>query len=156
MTRGKGQATGQKILSPSEIEALKGERQQLQETIDNLDGKGPDGAYGAGTRATSIDRASLEREDRYLRDAIEAGSPKKIAGVQKDRIADEAKELEARITEGMCSRDEMQDPRKHVGAIQKHVNWNNKQGQNVERWKQLQRQLNPGDPMASSVERLRK
>jgi hypothetical protein len=55
----------------------------------------------------------------------------------------------------MPSREEMMKPNMHPGAIEKHIRWEKQNVQNIARYKQLQRQLNPGDPRAGSVENLR-
>lgn len=151
MARGKGY----QILSESELATLKEERREVQETLSTLEGNKTE-KYGEGTRAQSIDKAALMRQDKVLRDAIDKGSPKKISGYDKDRMAKEASELEDKIKQNMPSYDEMQDLRRNPGADRKELNWQRNNAANVMRWREIQRQLNPGDPTSGNIERLRK
>jgi hypothetical protein len=150
MVRGKG--IRQSTLSASEVEGLKAEREEIRETLKAADGTD---RYGAGTRAEGIDRAALQRQDARLRDAIEAGGPRKLSGSMKDKMADECRSLEEGIKHDMPTRAEMEDPRRHPGAERKHLNWERKNIHNILKWKDLKRQLNPGDPTCSSVENIR-
>jgi hypothetical protein len=150
MVRGKGiQAS---TLSASELADLKGQREEIAETLKAADGTDK---FGAGTRAEGIDRVALQRQDNRLRDAIDAGSPKRLTGNTKDRMAKEVEELEESIKAGMPTLKEMEDPRHHPGAERKHLNWERKNIHNILKWKDLKRQLNPDDPTCSSVEILR-
>ncbi len=151
MTRGKKKE--QHVLSPSELKTLEDERREIQEPMSAIDGGDQ---YGSGNRGQGIDRAALQRQDKALRDAIDAGSPARMSGYKKDKLAQEAKEIEARITEGMPTRAEMENPQRHPGAVRKHMEWEKRNIHKVEQWKQMQRHLNPGDPTSSSVERLRR
>lgn len=150
MVRGKGIRPS--TLSVSEIQGLQEERREIQESLKETEGKD---RYGAGTRAEGMDRAALQRQDAKLRDAIQAGSPGKISGSQKDKMHEEVQRLEEEIKHNMPTRAEMEDPRHHPGAERKHLGWERKNIHNILKWKDLKRQLNPGDPTCSSVENLR-
>lgn len=153
MVRGKGKTEPQ-VLSESELQTLRDERKEVRETLDALEGKGTE-KYGDGTPAQGIDRAALNRQDQRLRDAIDRGSPRKVSGLDKDRMVKESEDIENCLKEGMPSYDEMQNPRKHVGADRKELNWQRKNVHNVIRWREIQRTLRPGDPTAGNIERLR-
>lgn len=154
MTRGKPK-TG-KTLSPAELSQLKDEQREVNETLRTLDGQGTE-QYGQGTKAAAADRAALQRQERKLQDAIDAGSPKRFStGYQKDKAWKEAQQLQERMSEHMPTKAEMENLRKHPGADRKELNWQRNNAQNVARWKELQRQLNPGDPTASSIENFRR
>jgi len=148
---------GQKkhILSEQELANLRDEKREISETRATLDGQGME-QYGQGTPASGADRAALERQERALDEAIRAGSPGRVTGMQKDKMAREAAELESKITNGMPTRAEMELPQRYPGAVRKHMMWEQRNTPDIQRWKQLQRQLNPGDPTCSSVERLRR
>jgi len=144
------------VLSESELKTLREERKEVQDTLNTVDGARGQEKYGEGTPAGNVDRAALNRQDKKLEQAIKDGSPTVLRGGQKDKAVSEAGELESHITDGMPTRDEMQRPLHHPGAVQKHMNWEKRNLHNILRWKQLKRQLNPGDPTTSSVENLRK
>lgn len=149
MVRGQGK---QHILSVNEVEGLKSEKRELESTLAALEKDG----YGVGTQASSISKEGIQKQIKFLDRAIDQGSPKKMTGYSKDKIADEARVLEEKIRENMPSRDEMDNPRRHPGVIQKQVMWEKRNALAIERWKQIQRQLNPQDPTCSSVEKLRR
>lgn len=140
-----------KILTQNEIQGLKEEKHEIENTLKSLEER-----VGAGTPAEQIDRGKLRAEANRLEQAIVFGSPKQIRGASKDAIAAEAKALAEKIQEGMCTRDEMNRPEKHSGVINKHIEWEKRNKHNIERWKQCQRQLEHGDPGASNIERLRR
>jgi hypothetical protein len=54
----------------------------------------------------------------------------------------------------MPTRDEMRFPAKNPGAVRKHMAWSTKNAQRIERYRYIQRVLNPDDPR--SVENLRR
>jgi len=141
-----------KILTPSELKGLKEEQNEITNTLKSLEVE----RVGSGTPAEQIDRGRLRAEAQRLGQAIESGTPKQLRGSTKDAMYNESKALAEKIQEGMCSRDEMRNPEKHSGAIGKHVEWEKRNKQNIERWKQIQRTLEHSDPTSSNIERLRR
>lgn len=141
------------ILTTGELQSLKDEKHELESTLKSLEGGD---RVGAGTAAEQIDRGKLRAEAQRLGKLIESGTPGKISGQTKDRLFEEARQLGEQIQNGMCSQDEMRRPEKHPGSIQKHVEWERRNQANIQRWKQIQRQLEHSDPTAASIERLRR
>jgi hypothetical protein len=149
MVRGKGVA--KQILSPGEIKDLQMERKEIETNMRELD----EGA-GAGTRAAAINRANLQKAQQRLDKTIVDHSPKVIRGGDKDRLASKAQELREKISQGMPSYDQMWKPTAHPGIVRQNLDWQRRNAGNINEYKQVMRQLEPGDPSASSVERFRR
>lgn len=147
----RSQKKNREVLSVSEINELRNERREIQETIKDVE----EGRVGAGTRAAQIDVGRLKKEEEYLGRAIEQGSPQVFKGVSKDKAHERSKQLEEQIRENMPNRSEMRDPVRNPGAIMKNVAWEKNNAERIREWRSLQRSLNPHDPTATSVERLR-
>jgi hypothetical protein len=142
------------VLSVTELQGIKQEKKEVESTIKAMTSEG----YGEGTRAKAeVDVSKLRAQSQHLDRIIAEGSPDRVSGVQKDRIAQRAAELSEQIQQGMPTREEMRNPGpRHPGAIQKNVIWEKNNLGKVLEWKQLQRQLNPNDPTSSNVESLRR
>lgn len=141
-----------KILSAGEIAALKEEQQEIDSTLNAVEQQ----QYGAGAR-NAVDRGALKRQRQQVDKMIHEGSAGRISGTTKDKLAARAKELEGKFTAGMPTRDEMWAKRgEHPGIVRKQRNWEVRNADPIREWKQIQRQLNPDDPTASNIERLRK
>ena len=142
------------ILSAGEIAALQEEKNEIDSTLNAVDKE----QYGSGTHVrSSVDRGALKRQRDAVDRVIHEGSAGKISAAQKDKVASRAKELESQFTQGMPTRDEMWAKRgEHPGIVRKQKNWEERNSQKIQEWKQLRRQLNPDDPTASNIERLRK
>jgi len=139
------------ILTPIERKGLEDEKRELEGTVRGLEKEG----WGTGT-TRSIDKDKIKKQINYLDKAIHEGTPTRMKGVTKDKIHREARELADKIQKGMPSGDEMRRPDRHPGSVMKHVMWQKKNAADIERWKQLQRRLDPNDPTTSSVENLRR
>lgn len=142
----------EKILSASEVEHLKGEQKDLQTNLDAIEKD----RYGAGTIAASLDTGRLKMQIKRLDKVIEAGTSRPVSGINKDRIARDAQILGEKIQQGMPTRDQMIQTSKYPGVVRKHVEWNKHNRNDIQRWKQMQRHLNPDDPTRSNIETLRK
>ncbi len=147
MVRAKKQ---RKILSVSELSDLKQEKKELESTLTNLQ------EYGAGTPAESIDKGKIQGDIRKLDSAIREGSPSHVSGQKKDELSRRNRELEEKIREGMPTSEQMRRPWKHPGTIPQNVEWERRNKGLINEWRQNQRMLEPHDPNASSVERLRR
>jgi hypothetical protein len=146
MIRGRGKS----VLSTTEIDTLREEREELERSITEGEG------YGAGTKGESVDQAAIKRQIANLSQAIIDGTPGKLSGKQKDSLVREVQELEDRFVVGLPTRYEMSHPSKCPGAVRKHLKWlelNEKPGY-VDRYREIQRVLNPGEER--SIESLRK
>ena len=84
------------------------------------------------------------------------GVSRKLAGALDAFSCDEARQLEDRFKEGLPTRDEMAHPARNPGAVRKHMKWltRNEASGAVDRYRQIQRTINPGDER--SIENLRK
>lgn len=140
------------VLSQNEIHTLKDEQREISNTLHALEKEDA----GKGTPAEQIDRGKLRAEKDRLDRAIHSGTPGRMRGGDKDKLYEESKVLADKIQTGMCSRDEMANPTKHPGVVRKHYEWEKRNKGNIERWKQVQRQLEHADPTVSNVERLRR
>lgn len=135
-------------MSPSERQSLEGEKKELETTLSEVEGA------GRGTPAEQIDRSRLKGEIAKIDSAIQARTPGRVVGSQKDKLAKEEKALEAEISSGMPSWYEMRKPSRNPGAVRKHMHWCDRNQSNIERYREIQRTLRPEDP--KSIENLRK
>ena len=143
--RGQAKAVKQ-VLSSTEVDNLVAEKKELEGVLRDAD------EAGAGK---SVDRAQINRQIAHVDAQIKQSTPARVSGSSRDRMASESKELEAKIKQGMPTREEMMKPNHNPGAIDKHIRWERSNAGNIAQYKALQRQLNPGDPRAGSVENLR-
>jgi len=138
------------IMSPSELQGLKQERNETKNILKNAE------SYGHGTRASEmLDKGELKRSISKYDMMIEKYTPSVLKGKSKDKVAARAKELGEFIREGMPTHNEMMDIQKNPGVPWKNLNWEKSKATAIQEWKQCQRKLEPGDPTASTVERLR-
>jgi hypothetical protein len=147
MVRGSGK-TKEMPLSSSEKENLLDQKRELQYTLKETQ------QYGKGTSAEQIDQTKIQRQITQIDQTIQDREPPKLKGSQKDELAEEAKRIEEELREGMPTRDEMSFPAKNPGAVRKHMNWSAKNVQRIERYRYIQRVINPDAPR--SVENLRR
>lgn len=143
MVRSKGH---KEILSSTEKEVLQGEKRELQDSLKT--------EFGVGTAAQQIDKAKIQKQIDNIDRAIAERQVPKVRGAEKDAMAREAERIEEELREGMPTRDEMRYPVKNPGAVRKHMNWDKRNAPKIERYRYIQRILNPDDPR--SVENLRK
>jgi len=146
MVRGSGKI--KELLSPAEKEGLLEQKREMQDTLKETQ------QYGKGTAAEQLDQAKLQQQMDRIDKAIADREPPKLRSAQKDELAKEAKALEEELRVGMPSKDEMSHPSKNPGAVRKHMGWNSRNAQRIERYRYIQRVLNPDDPR--SVENLRR
>jgi hypothetical protein len=135
------------VLSPAEKEGL---RDQVRELKDSLKERQQ---YGIGTAAEQIDQEKVKRDIKRIENSI-AMREVKVTSSERDRLVKEEEELIGKLSLGLPTRDEMDHPAKNPGAIRKHMNWLVRNEANIERWRYIQRVVNPYDPR--SIENLRK
>jgi hypothetical protein len=145
MVRAKGHG---EILSPAEKQDLREQKRELEESLKERQ------SYGAGTSAEQLDTGKIQQQINRIDKAISDREPKKITGIEMDKLVKEAVELEEKLKEALPTRDEMDHPSKNPGAVRKHMRWLDRNQVNIERWRYIQRTINPYDPR--SVENLRK
>lgn len=147
MVRGSGKIQ-KEILSPSEKDSLLDQKRELQDTLRETQ------QYGKGTAAEQLDQKAIQKQIDRIDTVIADREPPKLSGHQKDDFVKEIEELENTLREGMPTRDEMRFPARNPGAVQKHMKWNSRNAKNIERYRYLQRLMNPEAPR--SVENLRR
>ena len=115
-----------------------------------------------------LDVRAIHKKIASTKRTIENHTPPVVTGKTKDLLWKRAKELERLIRKEMPTKDEMHGDRKFNSEIQKYyqearnrdidkqVAWTLKQQGNVREWKQIMRTLEPDDPRAANVDRLRK
>ena len=138
------------VLSTVEISGLKDERGELEHTLKEAEG------YGQGGPGSQFDSAGIKKQISRFDHEIEAGSPGKITSKTKDGMWREEKQLEEQFEKGLPTRYEMSHPGKCPGAVRKHMAWlnNNEKTGFVDRYREIQRTLRPGEE--KSIETLRK
>ena len=144
MTRGKG--TVKKILSYSE-------RQSLQEDKREAESLLKEAQSGAGY-ARGVDEGALRRQIGHLDKELHDTRAPKLGAVQKDAIHKEVSELAEKLKEGMPTRAEMAHPARYPGAVRKHMLWDKRNRENINRYKELNRRLEPEAP--ANYEELRR
>jgi len=146
----RGQGKQQEVLSVNELDMLRNEREDLERSLTEGEG------FGVGTKGEMVDRGAIKRQIDRISQSIIDGTPGKLSGKQRDSLDREVHELEERFMKGLPTKYEMDHPAKCPGAVRKHLKWlerNEKTGA-VDRYRQIQRILNPGEER--SIEALRK
>ena len=146
MVRGSGKV--KELLSQAEKEDLLDQKQGLMDIQKETE------SYGKGTSAEQVDQAAIQRQIQRIDKAIADREPPKLRGPQKDEWAKEAEQIENELREGMPTKEEMRFPAKNPGAVRKHMNWDARNREKIERYRYIQRVLNPDDPR--SIENLRR
>jgi len=143
------------LLSQTEIAGLKDVKNDLEHTLKEAKG------FGSGTAGEQMDTNKIQAEIRHYDNEIAAGSAGRVTAKTKDSMHREEKELEEHFKRGLPTRDEMRHPGHNPGAVRKHMTWlnNNEKAapgrtSNVERYREIQRTLRPGEE--KSIENLRK
>ena len=140
------------VMSASELKTLREDAQMSRQMLKQSEQEG----YGAGNRASSMDKAALEKQAKGLEKMADKHTAEGVRGLDKDKLAKIAAELKGKLQEGMCSREEMRDLRNHPDAPMKHLEWERRNGGNANEYKQIMRRLESQDPGAGSVERFRR
>ena len=143
-------AKRKQVLSTTELDGLKSEKKELESSLRESEG------YGSGTQGEQIDKGKIKAEIAYYDKEIHAGSPGRLTGKSKDSLYKEEKALEEQFKEGLPSTWEMDKPGKNPGAVRKHLSWlkRNENSGDVNRYREIQRSLRPGEER--SIENLRK
>lgn len=148
MVRSKGKGAEREILSPAEKSALIEQRRELEATVKEHE------SYGKGTAAEQLDLGKVKQEIAYIDRAIAEREPPKLRGNDKDKMLKEAESIEDQLRQGMPTREEMRFPGKNPGAVRKHMGWIKRNQELIERYRTIQKTVNPHDPR--SVENLRR
>ena len=134
----------------AETQSLMDDKREIEATIKHIEAN-------PGTAGKErIDIGALKKQATHIDRMIHDGAPKTPRGAKKDEAQSRAEELKKTIMEGMPSKGEMDHPSKHPGALHKHINWSKRTDAAVREYKEIQRRLNPSDPTAVDIERLRR
>jgi hypothetical protein len=142
----RSQKKSQEFLSESERVGLEDQKRELEAELKNEEKYGKEGI--------AINTATIQRQIKSIDHAIETRTPGRTRGADKDKLVKEEKELEEKISAGMPTDYEMRQPNRNPGAVRKHMNWDKRNVENINRYRQIQRILRPGEP--KSIENLRK
>ena len=145
MTRGKTK----RILTPGEVTDIKGMKAEAREQLNQI-------GVGMGTPADNLNKARLQKQINYYERLIDEGKAPKVAGTDRDMMAAEAKGLKDKVTAAMLTRYQMDHPSKNPGVIQKQVRFMQVYKKDIQRYKEIQRVLEPNDPTAVDLEQYRK
>lgn len=138
-------------MTPSELREISLEKKHMENQLNKIES-----GVGRGTAASQIDKSKLKKEIKYYDKVLHKSKPRKLDGRTKDKMHNRSKELEKQIKEGMPNRDEMRDLKRHPGAPTKNLRWEKRNAKKIKEYKQIQRNLNPQNPDASSIEHLRR
>jgi len=159
MTRGRGRPPKVKVnpvtgldrsMTMGELNDIKQQKLEAEGILKHVSEHQVSGAGEA------IDKNRLKAQiDRY--DAIlHEGAPQKVRGLNKDRLAREAQDLREKMQRNMPTMDEMMHPSRNPGAVQKHMKWEARNLENIKRYKEVMRTIEPDDPTNTSIDRLRR
>jgi hypothetical protein len=144
-------AKKKQVLSVTELDGLKSEKRDLEGALADAEG------FGSGTAGGQVDKSKIKAEIAHYDREIHDGSPGRVTAKTKDNLYREEKALEEQFRKGMPTRSEMRNHMgRHPGAVRKHKFWlneNQKSGY-VDRYREIQRTLRPGEE--KSIEELRK
>ena len=153
MTRGKTKVnpvTGlDRSMTLGERQDIAQQKMEAESTLRYAEENNVAGAGGA------INKDRLKAEIKRYDSILHESTPAKISGARKDALAKEAAELVAKMQVNMPTQDEMDHPAKNPGAVQKHIKWGDRNVDNIKRYKEVMRQLEPDDPTNTSIDRLR-
>lgn len=138
-------------MDPVDRQSLEESAEALKDQIRAIDGRETE---TAGT----LDRGLLVRQLAKKEAILNRDQDLEAKGVAKDKLAREAREIEAEIKEHMPTHNEMWAKSGTVEmerAVRKNMAFEAKFGDKVRRWKEIQNRLEPDDPLVSNVERIR-
>jgi len=108
------------------------------------------------SRGDSVSKDRMKKEIKRYDQILHEGAPVAPRGSNKDALVKEARQLEEQMRVNMPTREQMDHPAKNPGAIHKHLKWSKENDPRVRRYKEIQRRLEPEDPTAMDVEKLRR
>lgn len=152
MTRGKGRKVTEdgRSLSIGERDDIKGLKQEAEATLRHLE------ANPGTARDDSIDKSKLKREIEQYNNILSNNGPTEARGLNKDRMVARARELSEKLQINMPTREQMDHPARNPGAVRKHLIWSKNNEGMIREYKELQRRLEPDDPTATDLEKLRR
>ncbi len=139
-------------LTPGDKERFEGQRTDLEAQLKAIQNK--EVAAAEGLDATVV-KQNLAKTESILNKDEELA----VRGRQKDVLNRESKELEAKLKANMPTKNEMWPVRMGTpeaeAAVQKQMRFETKFGDDARRWQECQRRLQPDNPFAGSLDRIR-
>ena len=130
-------------------------RKHLEERIRESEGLLKSAKEGTYKKQSQIDTDQISRNIKKDKATLEKNAPVKFSGgAEKDKEYRRAKELEEKIKQGMPTDSEMR--MSPPGTISKHLAWNRENKERIAEYKGIQRRLEPDNPNAANIERLRR
>ena len=140
------------VMSHSELASVKDERRSAESALKEMERED----YGKGGKGEEIDRGRLRKEAKRYANLEEQHNASAPTGAAKDRLAKKAEELRDKIRDGMPSKAEMNNLRRHPEAPTKNLAWEKRNAGSLQEYKQVMRRLERDNPYAASVERFRR
>ena len=140
------------VMSHNELRTLREEASMNRQMLSHVEKEG----YGAGSAGSVLNKNAIAKQAKHLESLALKHTPEKLSGADRDKLAKRAQELRTQLKQGICSHNEMNNMKKNPGAPLKHLEWERRNGQTTSEYKQVMRRLEPDDPGAASIERLRK
>jgi hypothetical protein len=111
------------------------QRVELQEEIKSIDRQ-----LGNPDTREMVDVGSQSRQKASLTSALKDQSPQAFASDDMDKAVKlELKLRDAITSDGMCTQEEMR--KNPAGAVDKHMGWDKRNGENIAAWKNLRLRL---------------
>lgn len=139
-------------LSPEDRERFEQERADLEDQLNAIKSKDT-------SAAESLNRGIVEKNLARTTAVLERDEEATARGRQKDVLSREAKILEEELTKAMPTKNQMWPVRmgsvESEEAVRREMQFTTKMGDKARRWQEIQRRLEPEDPHAASLERIR-
>lgn len=130
-------------------------RKHLEEKINENEALLKSAEKGTYQKQSQIDTGQVKRNIKKDKTTLEANAPAKFSGgAEKDKEHRRAQELAEKIKIGMPTDSEMKmcPP----GMIGRHMKWSRENKEAIAEYKGIQRRLEPENPNAANIERLRR
>lgn len=150
------------VLSPHEITSLEGALGAHEQVIGATDAgftRGDQGASPIAPPEMRLNRKKLNDQAEQIKKTLARGRPQPYTPAEKDKAVERLKFLESKFVDLLETRAEIHVMKRDKAEWQTAMAKASKR-QSVEHyiteWKAIQRRLNPGDPEADNLHKLRK
>lgn len=128
------------LLRPHQVNDIQQERESLMRAMSNQQIQ---------------DKGAVAKQLRSVNHQLQTQTPKPFEGKELDTATKREKELREEMLKGMPSREEMR--KAPPGAVGKHMEWEKRNKQKLQEWKNLKLRINAGtdDPDVANFERYR-
>ncbi len=154
MTRRAVEALGREGTRKMAVVERQAIERELQEIIDDLSGRQQE---GEGSRPDLMqEKGRLLSRKKAIEEQLNRDDDLKAnSGAERDRLVGEIKELEHRIKNGLPTEREQAvrsvNSSDYERAVQKTVAHQRSRGNDIRKWQELKRRLEPDNPMADDV-----